>query len=98
MKAAWYERQGTVQDVLTIGEMEDPQPQSGGVRIRVAVSGMDPDDGKKPPTSFRVEMLYPRVVPHRDRARVVDVVGEGVSPEWVMQRALALWSADVPSC
>ena len=39
MKAAWYEKQGAARDVLTIGEMDDPQPRAGEVRIRVAFSG-----------------------------------------------------------
>ena len=46
MKAAWYEKQGAARDVLTIGEMDDPQPLAGEVRIRVAFSGVNPDDVK----------------------------------------------------
>jgi arsenite methyltransferase len=33
MKAAWYETQGTAETVLTIGEMPDPNPGPGEVRI-----------------------------------------------------------------
>jgi hypothetical protein len=29
MKAAWYERQGAARDVLTVGEMDEPQPLLG---------------------------------------------------------------------
>ncbi|HEY7317621.1 MAG TPA: hypothetical protein VIE89_08615 [Candidatus Binatia bacterium] len=29
MKAAWYEKQGAVRDVLTVGEMDEPQPLAG---------------------------------------------------------------------
>jgi hypothetical protein len=37
MKAAWYEKQGAAGDVLTIGEMDDPQPLS----YRVYTSRLD---------------------------------------------------------
>ena len=47
MKAAWYEKQGAARDVLTVGEMDEPQPLAGEVRIRVAVSGVNPGDVKK---------------------------------------------------
>ncbi len=36
MKAAWYEKQGAARDVLIVGEMDDPQPSAGEVRIRIA--------------------------------------------------------------
>jgi NADPH:quinone reductase len=38
MRAAWYEKQGAAQDVLIVGKMQDPQPQTGDVRIRIAAS------------------------------------------------------------
>jgi NADPH2:quinone reductase len=47
MKAAWYEKQGAARDVLTVGEMDDPQPSKGEVRIRVAASGVNPGDVQK---------------------------------------------------
>ena len=39
MKAAWYEKQGPAREVLTVGEMPDPTPAAGEVRIRIAASG-----------------------------------------------------------
>lgn len=36
MKAAWYETQGAPGAVLVVGEMPDPVPGPGEVRIRVA--------------------------------------------------------------
>ena len=47
MKAVWYEKQGDARDVLIIGEMDDPQPRVGEVRIRVAFSGVNLGDVKK---------------------------------------------------
>jgi NADPH:quinone reductase len=86
MKAAWYEKQGAARDVLTIGEMREPQPLAGEVRIRVAASGVNPGDVKKRENAFGVGMPYPRVIPHSDGAGTVDAVGEGVSPEWIGRR------------
>jgi NADPH2:quinone reductase len=86
MKAAWYEKQGAARDVLVIGAMDAPNPQAGEVRIRVAFSGVNPGDVKKREDTFGVGMPYPRVIPHSDGSGTVDVVGEGVSREWVGRR------------
>ena len=83
MRAAWYEKQGPAQEVLMVGEMPDPRPSAGEVRIRIAASGINPGDIKKRQDSFGIGMPYPRVIPHSDGAGQVDQVGDGVSPEWV---------------
>ena len=83
MKAAWYERQGPARDVLVVGEMPDPIPAAGEVRIRIATSGVNPGDVKKRQDSFGIGMAYPRVIPHSDGAGRVDQVGAGVSSEWI---------------
>ena len=85
MRAAWYERQGPAREVLVIGEMPDPHPGAAEVRIRVAVSGVNPGDVKKRQDVFSYGMPYPRVIPHSDGAGQVDEVGDGVSPEWLRQ-------------
>ena len=82
MRAAWYEKQGPAREVLVVGEMPDPRPGAGEVRIRIAASGINPGDIKKRQDSFGLGMPYPRVIPHSDGAGQVDQVGEGVSPEW----------------
>ncbi|MGC1299805.1 MAG: NADPH:quinone reductase [Alloacidobacterium sp.] len=86
MKAAWYEKQGAARDVLAVGEMDDPMPLAGEVRIRVSVSGINPGDVKKREDAFGIGMSYPRVIPHSDGAGMVDAVGDGVSQEWVGRR------------
>jgi NADPH2:quinone reductase len=86
VKAAWYEKQGAARDVLIVGEMDEPYPLTGEVRIRVAGSGVNPGDVKKRQNAFGVGMPYPRVIPHSDGAGTVDVVGEGVPPEWIGRR------------
>lgn len=83
MKAAWYEKQGPARDVLVVGEMNDPTPAAGEVRIRIAASGISPGDIKKREDAFGYGMAYPRVIPHSDGAGRVDQLGAGVSPEWM---------------
>jgi NADPH:quinone reductase len=83
MKAAWYEKQGSARDVLVVGNMDDPQPRAGEVRIQVAFSGVNPGDVKKRQDAFAMGMAYPRVIPHSDGSGLVDAVGEGVSREWL---------------
>ncbi len=86
MKAAWYEKQGPARDVLIVGEMDEPQPVAGEVRIRIAASGVNPGDVKKREDAFGIGMAYPRVIPHSDGAGTVDAVGEGVSRDRLAQR------------
>ena len=82
MKAAWYEKQGPAREVLHVGEMPDPTPSAGEVRIRIAASGINPGDTKKRGDAFDVGMPYPCVIPHSDGAGRIDQIGPGVSPEW----------------
>jgi NADPH:quinone reductase len=86
MKAAWYDKQGPARDVLTVGEMDEPQPLEGEVRIRVAASGINPGDVKKRRDEYGYGMPFPRIIPHSDGAGTVDAVGKGVSQEWVGRR------------
>lgn len=86
MKAVWYERQGPPRDVLVVGEMDDPVPGPGEVRIRVRASGINPGDLKKRQDAFGLGMSYPRVVPHSDGAGLIDLAGEGVVGRRVGER------------
>jgi NADPH:quinone reductase len=83
MRAAWYEKQGPARDVLVVGEMPDPTPAAGEVRIRIAASGINPGDIKKRQDSFGLGMPYPRVIPHSDGAGRIDQLGAGVASEWL---------------
>jgi NADPH:quinone reductase len=83
MKAAWYEKPGPAREVLVVGDMPDPVPAAGEVRIRIAVSGANPGDIKKRENAFGYGMAYPRVIPHSDGAGRVDQLGASVSSEWI---------------
>lgn len=86
MKAAWYERQGSATDVLTVGEMRDPTPGAGEVRIAVQASGINPGDVKKRSDVFGVGMPFPQVVPHSDGSGTIDATGSDVSEDRVGER------------
>ena len=59
MKAAWYEQQGPARDVLRVGEMDDPLPDPGEVRIRIVVSGVNPGDVVKRQDTYGIGMPLP---------------------------------------
>src|SRR4051794_4463372 len=66
--------------------MADPEPGAGEVRVRVAVSGINPGDTKKRSAWVGGGMPYPRVIPHSDGAGVIDAVGDGVDAGRVGER------------
>ena len=84
MRAAWYERTGPAREVLVVGEMPDPEPGPGEVRVKLATSGVNPSDWKAR-TGSR-PMIAPRIIPHSDGAGVIDKVGDGVPPARVGER------------
>ena len=86
MRAAWYDRQGSADDVLRVGELPDPRPGPGEVRVRLTRSGVNPGDVKKRQGWLGSTMPYPRVVPHSDGAGVIDAVGSGVARDRIGHR------------
>ena len=84
MRAAWYERMGPARKVLVIGEMPDPEPGPGEVRVKLATSGVNPSDWKSRMGSR--PMIAPRIIPHSDGAGIIDKVGEDVSAERIGER------------
>jgi NADPH2:quinone reductase len=91
MKAALYDSHGPAAEVLRLEELGAPEPGPGEVRVKVAVSAINPTDYKsrsgatpRPMDGFQI--------PHQDGAGVIDAVGEGVDPARVGQRVW-LWLA-----
>jgi NADPH2:quinone reductase len=85
MKAALYDSHGPAAEVLRVEEVELPEPGPGEVRVKVAVSAINPTDYKsrsgatpRPMDGFQI--------PHHDGAGVIDAVGDGVDPARVGQR------------
>jgi len=84
MKAVWYEQNGGA-DILEYGDMPDPQPGPGEVRVRVITSGVNPSDWKRRQgLTNRIE--FPRVIPNQDGAGVIDAVGSGVDQSRIGER------------
>ncbi len=84
MKAAWYEQNGPA-EIMQVGEMPDPEPRPGEVRIRVVSSGVNPSDWKRR-AGLTARIGFPRVIPHQDGAGVIDRVGPGVPESRVGER------------
>src|SRR2546429_6381391 len=66
--------------------MAEPDPSPGEVRVRVALSGVNPGDAKKRGEWLGNRMPFPRVVPHSDGSGVIDAVGQGVDRSRIGQR------------
>ena len=84
MKAVWYEQNGPA-DVLQVGEMADPQPGPGEVRVRVISSGVNPSDWKRRQGLTR-RIDFPRVIPNQDGAGIIEQVGDGVPASRIGER------------
>jgi NADPH:quinone reductase len=92
MKAAIYRRTGPAAEVLSVEDVDVPDPGAGEVRVRITASGINPTDWKtragltgQDPDSFQI--------PHQDGVGVVDAVGEGVDDGLVGQRVWLFLSA-----
>jgi len=84
MKAIIYRDNGGP-DVLQLVDRDLPAPGAGEVRVRVAVSGVNPTDWKTRSGATNPK-LFPEVTPHLDGAGVIDAVGAGVDQGRVGQR------------
>lgn len=76
MKTIVYSTPGD-SSVLSLVEREIPDPAPGEVRVRIAVSGVNPTDWKARASVGR-PLVADEVTPNQDGAGTVDAVGEGV--------------------
>ncbi|HUR89356.1 MAG TPA: NADPH:quinone reductase [Ramlibacter sp.] len=86
MRAAYYERTGPAREVLHVGEMPDPVPGPGEVRVRLQWSGVNPSDVKSRMGLRSKQLAFPRIVPHSDGMGVIESVGEGVDRHRIDER------------
>jgi NADPH2:quinone reductase len=86
MRAAFYDRQGLPQDVLELGNFPEPSAGAGEVRVKMAVSGINPSDAKHRAGWNGIAMVHPRIVPHQDGAGTIDQIGAGVDKARVGER------------
>lgn len=92
MKAAFYDQTGPADQVLMVGELPDPHPAIGEVRVRLHWSGLNPSDVKARSGARGPVMPFPRVIPHSDGMGIIDAIGAGVDPARVGERVW-LWNA-----
>ncbi|MDT8914938.1 NADPH:quinone reductase [Amycolatopsis sp. PS_44_ISF1] len=88
MKAIVYSAPGGA-EVLRFVERAVPEPGPGEVRVRVAVSGVNPADGQARSGSAD----FPEVTPNLDGAGTIDAVGEGVDASRAGQRVWVFLAA-----
>lgn len=92
MRAAFYERTGPAHEVLQVGELPDPRPGPGEVRVKVLFSGVNPSDVKSRMGLRSKQLPFARIVPHSDGMGVIDAIGEGVDRARLGERVW-LWNA-----
>lgn len=79
MRSIVYRETGSP-SVLTLVERPLPQPAENEVRVRIAVSGVNPTDWKSRQGSAPGRPLdFPEIVPNQDGAGLIDAVGAGVT-------------------
>jgi len=87
MRAAYYEQKGPASKVLVLGNVPDPEPAPGEVRVKVRFSGLNPTDTKlRGGWDGSMDMPFPRVIPHQDGAGEIDRVGAGLPQARVGER------------
>jgi NADPH2:quinone reductase len=94
MRAAVFRQPGPSAEVLRVEEVPTPEPGPGQVRVRMAVSGVNPTDWKSRSGATPLPRGEEFQVPNQDGAGVIDKVGEGVDKARVGERVwlyLAAW-------
>jgi NADPH2:quinone reductase len=91
MKAAYYTDYGAARAVLKVGELPDPEPEAGEVRVRIRYSGVNPSDCNRR-RGIRDRPGYPLIIPHSDGAGEIDKVGEGIDKARIGERVWT-WNA-----
>ncbi len=83
MRAVVYETAGS-SDVLQLRELPTPEPGPGEVRVRMALSGINPTDWKSRKNAG--PQAGPFQIPNHDGAGTIESVGPGVDSSRVGQR------------
>ncbi|KAB1980218.1 NADPH:quinone reductase [Streptomyces triticiradicis] len=91
MKAIIYRDNGAP-DVLRFVDRDLPEPGPGEVRVRVAVSGVNPTDWQARSGAGHPKR-FSEITPHLDGAGTIDAVGEGVDRSRVGERVWLFMAA-----
>ncbi|GAA3495106.1 NADPH:quinone reductase [Streptomyces prasinosporus] len=96
MRAAFYDTPGPARSVLLVIDVERPEPAPGQVRVRVALSAINPGDmyWRQHSTERDLQRVGERLgrIPHQDGTGVIDAVGEGVEASRIGERVW-IWMA-----
>jgi len=84
MRAVVYRTPGDAQTVLEEMYLADPEPSSGEVRVKIAVSGVNPTDFKSRTRADALPFAFQ--IPNQDGAGVIDAVGDGVDSSRIGER------------
>jgi len=76
MQAARYAENGPAAEVMEVGDLPDPQPAPGEVRVRLHASAVNPSDAKARGGSRSIRGQ--KLIPNSDGAGFIDAVGAGV--------------------
>lgn len=85
MKIWSFKEAGAAADVLRLSEMDTPEPGQGEVRVKIAVSSVNPTDCKRR-SDGRELPRFPEIIPNNDGSGVIDAIGEGVDTERLGER------------
>ncbi|GGP73696.1 NADPH:quinone reductase [Saccharothrix coeruleofusca] len=96
MKAAFFDTNGPAKTVLRVLDVARPEPGPGQVRVRVALSAINPGDmwmrtNSSPEDFGPVGELRGRI-PHQDGTGEIDAVGTDVDPSRIGERVW-IWMA-----
>ena len=86
MRAAWFDKFGSAQEVLQVGDLETPMAGPGEVLVRLHTSAINPSDVKKRAGSFPDLLDRGFVIPNSDGAGIIEAVGDGVESKRVGER------------
>ena len=86
MKAAWFEKFGSADKVIQVGEQPKPLAEPGQVVVKLAASGVNPSDVKKRAGASPNLLGEGLVIPHSDGAGIIESVGSGVSEDRLGER------------
>ena len=86
MQAVWYNKFGSAENVLEIGEYQTPEPAQGEVRVRIHASGVNPSDTKKRLGANPALLNNGPVIPNSDGSGEIVALGEGVNNRNIGER------------
>ncbi|TVT09840.1 NADPH:quinone reductase [Amycolatopsis bartoniae] len=96
MKAAFFNTNGPAKSVLQVLDVARPEPDPGQVRVRVALSAINPGDmwmrTNSSPGDFGPVGGHNGRIPHQDGTGVIDAVGAGVDASRLGERVW-IWMA-----